>query len=336
MSIIEERIDFGSIKKILVIQFRPFGDVLLATSYLEALSERFSQASIEFLVKKPFEGVLNKNPWISRVIPFEEGRGIRYVRNRLKLFHLVRNRGYDLIIDQQHGTGSVQVVFFSKAAYKLGWSRSKFRWCYNLRADEGPARYQASQNFDMLGPLGVKERPFQLFYHVTRESDKFAAKWLKSQGLIQQKTIILSPGSPRKQKKWRAANFAALADRIMTETDMRIVVLWGPKEYDDAQYVCQKAYEKPLMAPPTNFNQGAAFLKRSRLLICNDGGINHLSVALGVPSLAIFGKTSPERWSAEGTFPNHYHLHNPDGDQQADENFGITPEQAFNKVMTIL
>ena len=328
--------DFGLIQKILIIQFRPFGDVLLATAYLEALQNRFPDASIDFLVKKPFDALLYKNPWISEVLAFSDLSGINYFSGRLKLFSLIRKRRYDLVIDQQSGTGSGQVAFFSKAVHKLGWSTGKWRWCYNLKAEKGPVRYRASQNFDMLMPLGIDERPHQLFYHVSKESEVYARDWMKAQGLSATNTIMFSPGSPRERKKWHAHNYAALADQIVQETRMRVVILWGPKEYADAQKVVQKAKQNLIPAPATDFNQGAAFLKQCRLLICNDGGVNHLSVALNVPSLAIFGNTPPEKWSPQGFFKHHYHLHNPARDNKSDSHFGISPQEAFEKVMEIL
>ncbi len=328
--------DLGLIQKILIIQFRPFGDVLLATAYLEALQNRFPDARIDFLVKKPFDALLDKNPWVSEVVAFSDLTGINYFSGRLKLFGLIRKRRYDLIIDQQSGTGSGQVVLFSNAAHKLGWSTGRWRWFYNLKAEKGPVRYRASQNFDMLAPLGISERPHRLFYHVSEESVAYALDWMRAQGLSAANTIIFSPGSPRKRKKWRTDNYAALADQIQQETAMRVVILWGPKEYTDAQAVVQKAKRKLILAPPTNFNQGAAFLQQCRLLVCNDGGINHLSVALDIPSLAVFGNTPPEKWSPQGFYKHHYHLYKPTREKKSDNHFGISPQAAFEKVMEIL
>lgn len=336
MSAIETQIDSNSIKRILVIQFRPFGDVLLATSYLKALSDRFPDASIDFLVKKPFHEVLYKNPWISTIVAFDQHSGLRYLSDRLKLFSDIRNRQYDLIIDQQGGTGSGQVVFFSKARYRLGWVGSKWSWCYNLRAQKGKVRYRAAQNFDMLKPLGIPEEPYRFFFHIKPESMAYVRSWLENHQLVPERTIIISPGSPRIKKKWCAENFSMLADQLLLNTDMKVMLLSGPSELADAEAVLKGSSQTYPLALSPDINHAAAFLKHCRLLICNDGGLNHLSVALNVSSLAIFGNTPPIKWSPQGFSAYHYHLVCTEPKNTSDNDFGITPQEVFQKASEIL
>jgi ADP-heptose:LPS heptosyltransferase len=109
------KLNCSEIKRILIIQFRPFGDVLLATSYLGALRESFPRVDIDFLVKEPYLEVLDKNPYLSNVIFLPQEKGISYILGRVKLIFEIRKRKYDLIIDQQNGVGSGQVLLFSGA-----------------------------------------------------------------------------------------------------------------------------------------------------------------------------------------------------------------------------
>jgi heptosyltransferase-2 len=188
----------------------------------------------------------------------------------------------------------------------------------------------------MLQPLGIAERPYQLYYHIKSESRAYAEAWLERHGMIPEETIIISPGSPRSKKKWHRQNYSILIDKVLSHTKMKVIILWGPEEYHDACAVLREPRRRCQLAPPMDFNQAAAFLEKCRLLICNDGGINHLSVALNVPSLAIFGNTSVAKWSPQGYFPQHYHLVNPEWKKQSDNRFGITPEAVFQKVLDIL
>ncbi|MEJ2056194.1 MAG: glycosyltransferase family 9 protein, partial [Calditrichaceae bacterium] len=116
---------------------------------------------------------------------------------------------------------------------------------------------------------------------------------------------------------------------------VKVVILWAPNEKADAEKLYNAMENKPVMAPPTDLNQAAAMLKRSALLICNDGGLNHLSVATGTPSIAIFGSVKPYRWSPD-IFEGHYHFYNEKHDSLKDDSFGIEPESVYQKVQEII
>ncbi|RLC46308.1 MAG: hypothetical protein DRH57_06335 [Candidatus Cloacimonadota bacterium] len=330
------KIDFGKVRKILIIQFKPFGDVLLTTSYLEALRDRFQNAKIDFLVSEPYNQVLFNNPYLDEIIAIKEQKGLSYYYERISLFSKIWKRKYDLIIDQQNMNSSGQVVLFSGAKYRLGYADAQWSFAYNLKANRGKVCYSASRKFDILQPLGIKKRPYKLYYFIKKESIEYIDNWLKKVGLKDKKFLCFSPGSPVKKKKWKIENYAKLADLILGNTNYKVVLLWASNEISDALKMKELMKNAPIIAPKTNLNQGVAMLKQSKLLICNDGGLNHLSVAVDCPSLAIFGNTSPSVWSPAFAFKNHYHLYNAECDSKKDSSFGITPKVAFEKVMEIL
>ena len=329
------KINESCIKKILIIQIKPFGDVLLNTAYFPFLQKKFPKAKIDFLVNLPFHKVLENNPFINELIIFKKKRGFFYFLERINLFIRLYKKKYDLIIDQMRGTGSAQITLFSGAKYRLGFKNSRWSFVYNIKATELSQRYSASMKFDLLKPLGIKEQPYKLQFIIKPESKSYINDWLEKKGLRKEKVICISPGSPVLKKKWKLENYAALGDLILKNIDIKLILLWGPKEKNDVDLVYSLMKNKPIIALPTNFNQVAALLKKSELLICNDGGINHLSVATEIPSLAIFGNTNPINWAATN-FKNHYYLYNKEFDSTKDNSFGISPKMAYEKVRSIL
>ncbi len=323
------------ISKILIIQLRPFGDVLLTTSYLSAIREKYPAAQIDFLVSKPYDSILINNPFIDNVISVSKHKGLKYILSRVKLFAKVRKMKYDLVIDQQNGTGTAQICFMSGAHYRLGYEDSKHRYAHNLHAPRGEKRYAASRKFDIISPLGIEEKEYSLYYYISPDSISYVESWFVKNNLNSD-VICFSPGSPVKKKQWDLDSYAKTADMIIRDLKIPVVFLWAPNELDDVNTIIAGMKEKPILAPPTTFNQAAAFLQKVTLLICNDGGLNHLSVATNTPALAIFGNTNPDFWSPQGVFDNHFHIFNPDFQRMTDSTFGITSEQVLKKVETIL
>ncbi|MCK4359885.1 MAG: glycosyltransferase family 9 protein [Candidatus Cloacimonetes bacterium] len=327
--------DLSSLKKILIIQFEPWGDVLITAGYLEAIKKRFPQCNLDFLVSQPYNKILFKNPYINEIVILPKAKHILDIINRIKMFVNIGRRKYDLIIDQQNANLSVQTILFSGAKYKLGWRNGKGKLLYNIFADRGKVRYSAAERYDILKPLGIEPQPVKLFYHIKPESKKYVNNWFKKMN-FSKPVICFSPGSPSKEKIWKQEYYAKLADKIAATKKYEIVFLWAPSELEDVKYVMKKMQYKAILAPATDFNQCAAFIKKIDLLICNDGGLNHLSVATQTPSLAFFGRTSALEWSPEGFVPNHFHLANPNYKYNGDQSFGISPTDAFKKFCEIM
>jgi len=228
-------IEFQSekIKKILILQYKPFGDVLLNTGYLPHLKEKFPNVEIDFLVRKPYEIVLRDNPNINELITFENVTGIKYFLQRIELIKNIRNRKYDLIIDQLNGTGSGIMSFFSGAKYRLGFVEHKLSWVYNIKAVDGAQRYTGARKFDLLKSIGIEEESYNIYITITDEAKAFINIWLEKKNLIDTKFLCVAPGSPVAGKKWSSKNYAALCDRILKNSHYKIVFVGAPDEQDD-------------------------------------------------------------------------------------------------------
>ncbi len=321
------------IKKILIIQYEPFGDVLLNTGYLPFLRKKFPEAHIVVLVRHPYSTVLEGNPDIDELMVFRQGKGLGYIFSRLGVFLRVFRRRFDLVLDQMRGTGSAQMTFFSFARYRIGWKNSRLKFVYNVRVSEGEPRYSGALKFDLLKPLGITQQPFKLFYHIKDESLEYIDDWLRDK--ISGEFVCIAPGSPVPKKKWNPESYAQAADGIVERLGLPVVLLGGPAELDDMRKVASLAKCEALIAPPTDLNQAAAMLKRAKLLLCNDGGMNHLCVTTGTPALSIFGNTKPINW-CPSMMGNYRCLFNPNHPKDDENRFGITPEMVVNMIVEMI
>ena len=326
----------AGIRKILVIQLGPIGDALLTTSYFETLKRRLPQAKLWYLIKEPYDVVVRGNPLIDGLITIRQRKRLRYVLERLRTIRRIRAERFDLVIDQQNMPSSQHLTFLSGARHRLGYADGRLWFAYNLRAGRGPLRYSASRKYDILGPLGIAEEAYRLYFTIRPDAETYVDRWLEGEHVDPAKTILFSPGSPVPRKQWSLANYASLGDLIQTRTDFRVLLLWAPREVADVETVRSRMRTGAMLAPPTDLHQMAAFLKRCRMLVCNDGGINHLAVTTGTVTLAVFGVTDPLVWSPASVFPHHHHLHNSAVPPGTDGTFGVTAEAAFEEVRRIL
>lgn len=326
------------IKKILIVQHKPFGDILLNTGYLPELRRHFPDAQIDYLIQRPYLTILEDNPHLDNLIIMEKpiGKGLRYIIEQVKTGITIRKRRYDLVIDQLRGTSSARMVIFSGAPYRLGWIKKRWNFLYNVRIPQAEIRYKSFYKYDLLAPLGIRVQEHNTEYKVKKESMRYIADWVHSSGLKKEEIVVFSAGSPVKQKQWDLDSYAALGDLIQNQTEFKIILLWGPDEKKDSNYIKAKMDTHSILAPPTSFNEAGALLNFAKVLITNDGGINHLAVSQNTPSISIFGPiSSPLKWCAWHR-KEYLYLRDWDFKDRNDTSFNITPEQVFDKFQELV
>ena len=329
--------DLKAVKKILVMQYKPFGDVLLNTAYLPELRRKFPEAQIDYLVQNPYSTLLKDNPNLDNIILIEKNKKglLKYALARFQLIRKIRREKYDVVIDQARGPGASQITFFSGAKFRLGWLKTKkwsslkgYNWVYNHKAVKNHHIYSARAKFDMLRPLGIVETTDNTFYHILPESQSMIKDWLLEKGIHGEKIIVFSPVTPIRSRQWKLSSFARLADIIIGEYGFPTVLLWGPGEKERVEKMASMMEYTPLIAPATSFNQAGAMLQNATVYIGNNGGVHHLAVAVGTPTLTIFGPgTNPLKWTA-WHLPIHKYIISNKRVVYVDGSFGITPEKA--------
>ncbi|RQW00206.1 lipopolysaccharide heptosyltransferase family protein [candidate division KSB1 bacterium] len=328
-------VNLSRIKKILVVQPKPFGDVLLTSAYLPALRHKFPDAQIDYFVAKPYDRMVYKHPSLDNVVAVNHRPGKWYIIDRLISFWIVFRRRYDLVIDQNCSTTSTQVVALSGARYRLGYDSGQSAMFSNIQTVYGPDKYNAAKRYDMLKPFGIEEEPVKLFFYISPEEHQFAENWIKEHHLKDRRIVLYSPGTTYEYKAWKVDYFAELADMVAERTNLVSVLLAAPDERSYLLKMAEKMKTPALVLPPLTLGQVGAFLKRVAFLFCNDGGLYHLSVATQTPTLGFFGSVETIAWSAQGFVPTHFHLNNPEYQLEPERHFGFTPLDALERFKEI-
>ncbi len=105
---------------------------------------------------------------------------------------------------------------------------------------------------------------------------------------------VYHPGAGRPEKTWGEERFAALADLLSKNARLSAVVSWGPGEEERARRMSDLLPRARLL-PPLGVSGLARVAANASLFVAGDTGPLHLADALGVPTLALFGPTDPDR-----------------------------------------
>jgi ADP-heptose:LPS heptosyltransferase len=133
------------------------------------------------------------------------------------------------------------------------------------------------------------------------EASREALKWLAGRGWNGTDSIaVLHPGAGSKAKQWPIPRFINLALHLVQQRK-RPFIIEGPAEPGLA-FQIRKGLPgvATFMAESLPLDLLAALILQCGLFVGNDSGIAHLAAALGVPSVVLFGPTSPRHWAPLG------------------------------------
>jgi ADP-heptose:LPS heptosyltransferase len=106
----------------------------------------------------------------------------------------------------------------------------------------------------------------------------------------------LHPGGKWEVKRWPVHAFAEVATRLSEEWNATVVAFTGPGETEHTERLANLAGEDVVVLPVLPVRTVAAVLSLLDGMVVSDGGIMHLSAAVGTPTVGIFGSAEPDIW----------------------------------------
>jgi ADP-heptose:LPS heptosyltransferase len=120
--------------------------------------------------------------------------------------------------------------------------------------------------------------------------------------------VVIHPGSGAREKCWPIERFVQLIERVRrARRDVRVLLGEVELERFSADDVNALETVATSVRRPATYLELFNELKTAAALVSNDSGPAHLAGAIGVPTLVLFGPTSPAVWRPLG--PRVHVLH---------------------------
>lgn len=104
--------------------------------------------------------------------------------------------------------------------------------------------------------------------------------------------VTLSPGAVGEGKAWPPGHYAELA-RVLCADGTTVWILGGPNETGIAQEIVAAAEQGARDLTGNDLRDAVLALAAADISVTNDSGLMHVSAAIGTPTIAVFGPTSP-------------------------------------------
>ena len=298
--------------KILVVELWHIGDVVIATTALQALRARYPDASITLLAKSHAEDLLRGSGLVDEIITYDfpwtaetdKYDLSRYDRTGLSaLIRRLRAERFDLTVDCRMDFRSNMLTFATRARRRVGYA---FGGGSFLLTDAIPAKPRSHHKvrdwLNLMEALGSQKgtrvitraedgKPLAPRLTLLPEERQAAAAKLESMGISPRDLIVaVHAGASHPLKRWQAEHFARVADSLAARYGARIVVLVDPEGHGaDLPLITEACYVT------ASLRELMGFIGSCDLLLCNDSAPMHIADALGVPVVAVFTTGNP-RW----------------------------------------
>jgi lipopolysaccharide heptosyltransferase II len=315
-----------SLSSILLIRPDHLGDLLFTTPALRALREACPQARITGLVGPWAEAVITGNPCLDEVMlcPFpgftrQPKQSIiepyvvlaRYAR-------LLREKTFDLavVLRFDHWWGAL-LAYLARIPRRVGYDIAEVKPFLTDAIPYAPGRHEVEQNLALVEAVnsqpslprldGHPSQGFPLEFLLSAQDREFAACYLAEQGVEDDDPLAcIHPGAGAPVKLWRNEGWAQVADALAEGYEAKVILTGSANEAPLVQAIAERMTSQPIVAAgQTTLGQLAALMAPCRLVLGVDSGPLHLAVAVGTPTVHLYGPVDSRTFGPWGDPARH-------------------------------
>jgi heptosyltransferase III len=273
------RFDARPPRRILVIQMRRIGDVLLTTPVLESLRHAFPKATISMLV---FAETANVLKGVSSV---DEVMSISSRPSAVEQLHLLTKIFQSFDIALCPSTSDRPLIFARLAARRsFAFHRKGWGWMFTATAPfDDLHTHTVSQNLRLIQLMGIEPKAL------------VRAPWepLSTKHRPAKPYVVIHPFPKFEYKKWQVEHWQVLIDAI-TRAGLEVIISGG-HESDEIRHNQRLAGAVDLSGC-LSLAELSSLVSEARAYVGPDTATTHMAASLGTPTVALFGPSNPVKW----------------------------------------
>ena len=165
---------FCIMEKILLIQTASIGDVILLTSLMEKLHDKFPNAAIDLVVKSPNEQLFANHPYVRDIWVWNKKNG-KY-RNLFQIICGIREQHYDVVLCVQRFFSAGLMCVLSGAKHRIGFDKNPLAFLFTEakphRIEKGI--HEIDRNISLLSDIWCERVPKPRLYPSAKDFGKTA------------------------------------------------------------------------------------------------------------------------------------------------------------------
>ena len=271
------------------------GDMVMAQSLFMTLKQRPFPVEIDVLAPAWSNPILVRIPEIRDIINLPVSHGELGLLNRYKLGKSLRSKKYDQAIVTPRSFKAALVPFFSNATTRTGY-RGEMRYgvLNDIRMLDKNILQQTVQRYVALGLQKDLTQPPEIPFPKLTVSKNNLQRLLTELKLNLDKPVVaLLPGAEYGEaKRWPIEYYAQLAEKLC-ERGSQVWILGSEKDHAAAVTIADGT-DAVNLCGKTRLEDTIDLLSVCKSAVTNDSGLMHIAAAVDIPTVAIYGSSTPE------------------------------------------
>lgn len=289
--------------KILILQLKRIGDLILTTPAIRCLREALPDARLVLVADSSCAGLLEAIPVDERLV-YRKGGGLAGTAGWGPNAWMRRGSQFSAADWCLDFTGTDRAAWLSALSFarrRVTFQRFRKkplrRWIYTDFVDSSVRdRHTGDHYTDLLRPLGI-EREGVAPELALPETALARARALLAEAGVASPYAVIHAGTARAEKYWRPERWAEVAAHLRGRYGLGCV-LTGSGDAAEQKHLqaIQAASGAVNLAGRTGLAELAALIRGARLFCGVDTAAMHMADAVGTPCIALFGPTNPFHW----------------------------------------
>ncbi len=290
-------------ERILIRGVNWIGDAVLTIPAIKSIRRAYPKAHICLLAKPWTAEIFIASPDIDEVILYEER--FSGLAGKLRLAKLLRKNNFDHAILLQNAFDAAFITWLARIPVRIGYRRD---WRGFLLTSAIPVtdsireEHQVYYYLNLVNSASIETVETEPYINLTNKERAWARSLLRSAFPGNGSPLIgINPGATYgSAKRWLPERFAELIKGIISDLKGHVVLVGSAAEVEIAREIIAETKKTGLnnidsdillMSGKTSLRELAALISECTLFVTNDSGPMHMSSALFVPTIAIFGST---------------------------------------------
>jgi heptosyltransferase-2 len=282
------------------------GDAVMAVPALRELRRIFRDAHITLIARAWVAGLFDGEGLADDLIAVDDANGFtQKISHFAGMARRLRREQFDLAVLLQNAFGAALLARAAGAKRIAGYPTDGRRALLDIAIPFEPdyktlhqARYYLhlvrELERKLTGESQVEIENLQPQLHASDEHRAKVWEMLASFGMEPgARLLAINPGATNSRaKQWLPERFARVADRFVEMEGFQVVIVGAAGDLEAANEVA-RSMRSPvaMLAGKTKIGELKAVLASASLVISNDTGAAHVSAAVGVPTVVVFGPT---------------------------------------------